>query len=121
VFGRSLQLSYATLQEMDEKRIRYDRGDLRAPGTSGAPVFNAKWEVIAIHQSFVPLRNDQGQPMTRDGQVWNSSMGSGAIAQKFGEATRIEPMLARPQVKLALALSDERPSRQRDARQPSDR
>jgi hypothetical protein len=107
-FGRSLQLSYATFQELDEERVRYDRGGLRAPGSSGAPLFNAKWEVIAIHYATRPA-NYQQQMKLPDGEARHLLAG-------FGEAARLEPILARPQVKLALALSDERPSRHRAAR-----
>jgi V8-like Glu-specific endopeptidase len=115
-FGRALQLSYATFQELDEKRIRYDRGGLKAPGSAGAPVFNSKWEVVAIHQSILPTRDEQGQIMTAEGEVWHPSMGRDAILQKFGEGARFDTIFARPQVRLALALSDERPSRHRTQR-----
>ncbi|ANE43807.1 endonuclease [Deinococcus puniceus] len=39
-----------------------------APGSSGSPVFNDAWEVVALHHSGVPRTDDQGRPLRRDGQ-----------------------------------------------------
>jgi endonuclease G len=38
-------------------------------GSSGAPVFNNHWEVIALHHSAVPKRNSAGQLLDRNGRV----------------------------------------------------
>jgi endonuclease G, mitochondrial len=40
-----------------------------APGSSGAPVFNNEWQLIALHSAGVPKRNDQGEYVDRDGHV----------------------------------------------------
>ena len=40
------------------------------PGSSGSPVFNDQWEVIALHHSGIPKTNAQGQPLDRQGNVW---------------------------------------------------
>lgn len=40
------------------------------PGSSGSPVFNDQWEVVALHHSGVPRTNAQGQTLDRDGKVW---------------------------------------------------
>ncbi|WP_019012192.1 endonuclease [Deinococcus aquatilis] len=39
-----------------------------APGSSGSPVFNDAWEVVALHHSGVPRTDDQGRTLRRDGQ-----------------------------------------------------
>ena len=40
------------------------------PGSSGSPVFNDQWEVVALHHSGIPKTNAQGQPLDRQGNVW---------------------------------------------------
>lgn len=40
------------------------------PGSSGSPVFNDQWEVVALHHSGIPLTNEQGQTLDRNHQVW---------------------------------------------------
>ena len=39
-------------------------------GSSGSPVFNDEWEVIALHHSGVPRTNADGQILDRNGKVW---------------------------------------------------
>ena len=39
-------------------------------GSSGSPVFNDQWEVIALHHSGVPRTNANHQFLDRDGNVW---------------------------------------------------
>ncbi|WP_102128536.1 endonuclease [Deinococcus planocerae] len=39
-----------------------------APGSSGSPVFNDTWEVVALHHSGVPRTDAQGRTLRRDGQ-----------------------------------------------------
>jgi endonuclease G len=40
------------------------------PGSSGSPVFNDQWEVIALHHSGVPNTNQTGEFLDKDGNVW---------------------------------------------------
>jgi endonuclease G, mitochondrial len=39
-------------------------------GSSGSPVFNDQWEVIALHHSGVPRTNANNEILDRDGNVW---------------------------------------------------
>lgn len=39
------------------------------PGSSGSPVFNDQWEVIALHHSSVPKTNDRGELVDDAGHV----------------------------------------------------
>jgi endonuclease G len=41
-------------------------------GSSGSPVFNDQWEVIALHHSGVPRTNANGQVLDRRGNVWEN-------------------------------------------------
>jgi endonuclease G len=42
-------------------------------GSSGSPVFNDQWEVIALHHSGVPRRDASGQMLAKDGTVWRAT------------------------------------------------
>jgi len=61
-----------------------------APGSSGSPVFNDQWEIVALHHSGVPKKDSQGRILARDGSVWDSSMGedqsNGSRMKAFGSA-----------------------------------
>lgn len=41
------------------------------PGSSGSPVFNDRWEVVALHHSGVPDTDVQGRILANDGSLWN--------------------------------------------------
>jgi endonuclease I/V8-like Glu-specific endopeptidase len=41
------------------------------PGSSGSPVYNDQWEVVALHHSGVPRMEDGHQYMARDGRPWD--------------------------------------------------
>jgi endonuclease I/V8-like Glu-specific endopeptidase len=59
-----------------------------APGSSGSPVFNDQWEVVALHHSGVPRRDDQGRILTRDGALWTADMGEHRIDWIANEGVR---------------------------------
>lgn len=63
-----------------------------APGSSGSPVFNYQWEVVALHHSGVPKRKD-GKILTRDGQIWLPAMGEHRIDWLANEGVRISRIL----------------------------
>lgn len=68
-----------------------------APGSSGSPVFNDQWELVALHHSGVPQRDEQGRILATDGSVWNPDMGEHRIAWKANEGVRISQILAHVQ------------------------
>lgn len=59
------------------------------PGSSGAPVFNDQWEVVALHHSGFPERDGQGQILTTDGQLWREEMGDERIHWIANEGIRV--------------------------------
>jgi endonuclease G len=63
------------------------------PGSSGSPVFNDDWEVVALHHSGYGKRNDQGQYLTRDGRVWTENMGEDAIDWIANEGIRVAALV----------------------------
>jgi hypothetical protein len=64
-----------------------------SPGSSGSPVFNDQWEVVALHHSGVPKEDAQGRLLTRDGKVWTKSMGEHHIHWIANEGVRISRIL----------------------------
>ena len=64
-----------------------------SPGSSGSPVFNDQWEIVALHHSGVPQKDSSGRILTRDGKVWNAAMGEHAINWAANEGVRISRIL----------------------------
>ncbi|GAA4298360.1 hypothetical protein GCM10023086_12710 [Streptomyces venetus] len=63
------------------------------PGNSGSPVFNDQWEVVALHHSGVPKRDDQGRVLRRDGRPWSEGDGEDAVEWIANEGVRISSIL----------------------------
>lgn len=64
------------------------------PGSSGAPVFNDSWQVVALHHSGVPARDGNGKYLTVDGQVWTPEMGEQRIKWVANEGIRVSRLVA---------------------------
>jgi endonuclease G len=64
-----------------------------SPGSSGSPVFNDQWEIVALHHSGVPRKDAQGRILARDGQVYSSTMGENQIDWIANEGVRISTIL----------------------------
>jgi endonuclease G len=56
---------------LDEKYLLY--GTDTEPGSSGSPVLNDHWELVALHCASEPRRNEQQQPLDVDGNVVTAS------------------------------------------------
>jgi V8-like Glu-specific endopeptidase len=65
-----------------------------APGSSGAPVFNDLWEVVALHHSGVWRTNAAGQILAIGGGVWTEAMGEHRIDWEANEGARISRIIA---------------------------
>jgi V8-like Glu-specific endopeptidase len=63
------------------------------PGNSGSPVFNDQWEVVALHHSGVPKKDDQGRVLRKDGRPWQQGDGDDAIDWVANEGVRISSIL----------------------------
>ncbi len=59
-----------------------------APGSSGSPVLNDQWEVVALHHSGVP-RRENGRIMSTAGTPWTPDMGDHRIHWIANEGIRI--------------------------------
>jgi endonuclease G, mitochondrial len=65
-----------------------------APGSSGSPVFNDQWEVVALHHSGVPRRDAAGNILAIDGSIWKQSMGDQRIDWIANEGVRVSRIAA---------------------------
>ena len=63
-------------------------------GSSGSPVFNRFWQVVALHHSGVPRKNSKSQTLTKDGKVWDASMHESLIDWEANEGIRISVIVA---------------------------
>jgi endonuclease G, mitochondrial len=84
---KQLALRENQLEDALEQWLHY-RTDT-APGSSGAPVYNDQWEVVALHHSGVPRRDERGNILARDGQIWQPVMGEHRIDWKANEGARV--------------------------------
>jgi endonuclease G len=91
-------------------------------GSSGSPVFNNSWDVVALHHSSVPQTKRVGGKdvwLTRDGKVWSADMGEDEIAWKANEGIRVSRIVehlsakhaTHPLAKAVLTAKDARTSR----------
>jgi V8-like Glu-specific endopeptidase len=91
--GERKQLALRENQVIDvlDKFLHY-RTDT-SPGSSGSPVFNDQWEIVALHHSGVPKKDAQGRVLARDGRVYTASMGENQIDWIANEGVRISQIL----------------------------
>ena len=65
-------------------------------GSSGSPVFNNSWEVVALHHSGVPrteVRDGRTVYLTKDNRVWTNDMGSDELDWIANEGIRVSKIL----------------------------
>ncbi|MFF5846990.1 endonuclease [Streptomyces massasporeus] len=91
--GEPKQLALRDNQIVDllERFLHYE-SDTRE-GSSGSPVFNDQWEVVALHHSAVPQTDGEGRPLSVDGVVWQPEMGDQQLAWRANEGVRISRVL----------------------------
>jgi endonuclease G len=58
-------------------------------GSSGAPVFNDQWQVVALHHMSIAQRDESGRILARDGTPWEASRGDEEKAWIANEGIRI--------------------------------
>ena len=62
-------------------------------GSSGSPVFNRFWQVVALHHSGVPRKDSKGRWLTTDGRVWDESMDERLIDWIANEGIRVSSIV----------------------------
>lgn len=64
-------------------------------GSSGSPVFNRQWEVVALHHAPQIDRDDRGRILAKDGEVWTPEMGSANVRYlSLNEGVRVSRLMA---------------------------
>lgn len=61
-------------------------------GSSGSPVFNDQWDVVAIHHKAIPDRNEAGEVLKKDGTVWTEADGEEDKKWIANEGVRISAL-----------------------------
>lgn len=65
-----------------------------APGSSGSPVFNENWEVVALHHSGVWATDKTGKILSINGGLWSKNMGEDQIKWVANEGVRVSSILS---------------------------
>jgi V8-like Glu-specific endopeptidase len=76
----------------DSPWLHYEADTL--PGSSGAPLFNNRWEMIGVHHAGWPRRDGEGRILTKDGRIWTRQMSELAIDWLGNEGARISRIVA---------------------------
>lgn len=84
---KRVSLRYNRMVAEDDLWVRYE-SDTRE-GSSGAPVFNDQWEMVALHHGGISATDDEGFELARDGRRWDESMGEDALAYVGNEGARV--------------------------------
>lgn len=80
------------LLRLDENTLWYASDTLG--GSSGSPVFNSSWQVVALHHLGVPQKNAEGHWLTVDGEIWDESMDESRVQWIANEGIRISRIVA---------------------------
>lgn len=62
------------------------------PGSSGSPVYNDQWEVVALHHSGVP-KIENGNYIAKDGSIWKPGMDPDDLMWVANEGVRISSLV----------------------------
>jgi len=92
--GEHKQLAMRDNEVIDELELFLHYRSDTAPGSSGSPVFNDQWEVVALHHSGVPDLDEQGRQKAIGGGLWNPSLGEHRAAWIANEGVRISRLVA---------------------------
>ena len=63
------------------------------PGSSGSPVFNDQWEIVALHHSGVPKTNAKGQLVDAAGKAITGAADTGRIVWVANEGIRVSQLV----------------------------
>ncbi|WP_067650064.1 trypsin-like serine peptidase [Nocardia harenae] len=104
VIGEAMNVIGHPMGRLKEISIRSNRLDLQLddflhyssdtePGSSGSPVFNDQWELVALHHSGVAATDSDGHPLRTDGKRWQPGDGEDAVHWIANEGARVSALL----------------------------
>lgn len=89
---KQLVLRNNQLIDIPDRYLHYQTDT--SPGSSGSPVYNDRWEVIALHHSGVPRRDSRTKKiLALGGKVWDPSMGEHRIDWIANEGVRVSRLV----------------------------
>jgi V8-like Glu-specific endopeptidase len=88
---KRMSIRFNRMVAEDDLWVRYE-SDTRE-GSSGAPVFNDQWELVALHHGGVTATDDEGFELARNGQRWTEDMGEDALAYTGNEGARVSRII----------------------------
>jgi endonuclease G len=92
--NRLLDIAVSAADEADLSAFLHYEADTEK-GSSGSPVFNDEWEVVALHHSGVPRTDASGKWLSKSGEVWKEGIDPVAdIHWIANEGTRVSSLLA---------------------------
>lgn len=102
--GREKEVVIRDNRLLDLKASESESGDLgpflhyqadTEKGSSGSPVLNDQWEVVALHHAGVPKRDANGNWLDKDGKIWKEQTHSVAdICWIANEGARVSSLIA---------------------------
>jgi len=91
--GEPKQLAIRDNKVIDELELFLHYQTDTSPGSSGSPVFNDQWEVVALHHSGVPQLSPDGKIQSTDGRDWEEWMGEQRISWIANEGVRVSRLV----------------------------
>lgn len=86
--GRGKQVSLRQNLLIADEGVRVWYASEAAAGSSGAPVFNDAWQVVALHCLGAPERDRAAEILTLDGSAWTISTDESEIVWRATMGTR---------------------------------
>jgi endonuclease G len=90
--NRLIALDAARFPSIGDAFVHYTADTER--GSSGAPVFNDQWDLVAIHHMAIADRDTEGRTLNRNGQVWSEADGDDAKKWIANEGLRVSALMA---------------------------
>jgi S1-C subfamily serine protease len=84
---KKVSIRFNRMVAEDDLWIRYESDTQE--GSSGAPVFNDQWEMIALHHGGVTATDAEGFELSRTGARWTPEMGESALSYIGNEGARV--------------------------------
>ena len=91
--GEPRQLAIQDNKVIDELGLFLHYQTDTSLGSSGSPVFNDQWEMVALHHSGVPGLSQEGKIRSTDGRDWEEWMGEQRIAGIANEGVRVSRLV----------------------------